>query len=67
MLADKIIHIHASDNDGVEDQHFGIGQGKINYEWFAETIKKMGYDKSVIIESITNVTQSIQKLTQLLA
>ena len=67
MLADKIIHIHASDNDGVEDQHFGIGQGKIDYDWFAETIKKMGYDKSVIIESITNVTQSIQKLTQLLA
>jgi sugar phosphate isomerase/epimerase len=67
MLADKIIHIHASDNDGVEDQHFGIGQGKIDYDWFAETIRKMGYDKSVIIESITDVTQSIQKLTQLLA
>lgn len=67
MLADKIIHIHASDNDGVEDQHLGIGQGKINYDWFAETIKKMGYDKSVIIESITDITQSIQKLTQLLA
>ncbi len=67
MLADKIVHIHASDNDGVEDQHLGIGQGKIDYDWFAETIKKMGYDKSVIIESITDITQSIQKLTQLLA
>jgi sugar phosphate isomerase/epimerase len=66
LLADKITHIHASDNDGAEDQHLGVGQGKINYEWFAETIKKMGYDKSVIIESITDVTLSIQKLTQLL-
>ncbi len=67
MLADKIVHVHASDNDGVEDQHLGIGQGKINYDWFAETIKKMGYDKSVIVESITDVTQSIRKLTQLLS
>jgi sugar phosphate isomerase/epimerase len=67
LLADKISHIHASDNNGAEDQHLGIGQGKINYDWFAETIKKMGYDKSVIIESISDVTLSIQKLTQLLA
>ncbi len=66
MLADKIIHIHASDNDGVEDQHLGIGQGKIDYNWFAQTLKKMGYDKSVIIESTTNVPESLQKLRQLL-
>ena len=67
LLADKIMHIHASDNDGKEDQHLGIGQGKIDYNWFAETIKKIGYDKYVIVESITNVTQSVQKLTQLLS
>jgi len=66
MLADKIIHIHASDNDGVEDQHFGIGQGKIDYDWFAQTLKKMGYDKTVILESTTNITESLQKLKQLL-
>ena len=67
LLADKITHIHASDNDGVEDQHLGVGQGKIDYEWLAETLDKLSYDKSVIVESITNVAQSIQKLKQLLA
>ncbi len=61
MLADKITHIHASDNDGVEDQHLGVGQGKIDYAWFAETINKMSYDKSVIIESITNITRDHPK------
>ena len=66
MLADKIIHIHASDNDGVEDQHLGIGQGKIDWNWFAQTIKKLGYDKTVILESTTNITESLQKLKQLL-
>lgn len=67
MLADKIVHIHASDNDGSDDQHLGIGQGKIDYKWFQQTLKKMGYDKSVIIESMTNVPESIQKLKQLLS
>ena len=67
LLADKIVHIHASDNDGSDDQHLGIGQGKIDYNSFAQTLKKMGYDKSVIIESITNVPESIKKLKQLLA
>ena len=67
LLADKIVHIHASDNDGSDDQHLGIGQGKIDYNSFAQTLKKMGYDKSVIIESITNVPESIKKLKQLLS
>ena len=49
------------------DQHLGIGKGKIDYNWFSETLNKIGYDKSVIIESITDVPQSIQKLQQLLA
>jgi sugar phosphate isomerase/epimerase len=67
LLTDKIVHIHASDNNGDEDQHLGIGKGKIDYNWFSETLNKIGYDKSVIIESITDVPQSIQKLQQLLA
>jgi sugar phosphate isomerase/epimerase len=67
QLADKIIHIHASDNNGLDDQHFGIGQGKIDWTWFGQTLKKIGYDKNVIVESTVNVPESIQKLKQLLA
>jgi sugar phosphate isomerase/epimerase len=67
LLTDKIVHIHASDNNGVEDEHLGIGQGKIKYNWVAETLNKIGYDKSVIIESITDVPDSLRKLKKLLA
>ena len=67
LLSDRIVHIHASDNDGSDDQHLGIGQGKIDYDEFAQTLKKIGYNKSVIIESITNVPESFEKLKQLLA
>jgi len=66
LLADKIVHIHASDNDSSDDQHLGIGKGKIDYDWFAQTLKKIGYDKTVIIESVTEVPESIRKLKQLL-
>ncbi|MGA2385320.1 MAG: sugar phosphate isomerase/epimerase family protein [Candidatus Bathyarchaeia archaeon] len=66
LLADKIVHIHASDNDGSDDQHLGIGKGKIDYDWFQETITKMGYDKTIIIESITNVPDTVRKLQQLI-
>jgi sugar phosphate isomerase/epimerase len=67
LLTDKIVHVHASDNDGSDDQHLGIGRGKIDYDWFKQTINRIGYDKAVIIESITNVPESIQKLKRLLA
>jgi len=67
LLADKIVHFHASDNDGSDDQHLGIGKGKIDYDWFSQTLKKIGYDKSVVVECITDVPQSIKKLQQLLA
>jgi sugar phosphate isomerase/epimerase len=67
LLTDRIIHIHASNNNGVEDQHNSISDGNIDYDWFAQTLKKIGYDKSVIVESMTNMSESIQRLKQLLA
>jgi sugar phosphate isomerase/epimerase len=63
----KIVHIHASDNMGETDQHLGIGYGKINWQQFAQTLKEIAYDKTIIIESVEHVEESLQKLTQLLA
>ena len=64
---DKIAHIHASDNMGETDQHLGIGYGKINWQQFAQTLREIAYDKTVIIESVEHIEESLQKLTQLLA
>jgi sugar phosphate isomerase/epimerase len=63
---DKIVHIHASDNMGETDQHLGIGYGKINWQSFAQTLREIAYDKTIIIESVEHVEESLQKLTQLL-
>jgi sugar phosphate isomerase/epimerase len=65
-LADKIAHIHASNNDGVSDQHNGVDDGNIDYVRFAESLKKIGYNKTVVVESINKVPESIARLKQLL-
>ncbi|MDR0471654.1 MAG: sugar phosphate isomerase/epimerase [Nitrososphaerota archaeon] len=66
-LADKIVHIHASNNYGGDDQHNGVDDGNIDFVAFTDALKKIGYDKTVIVESITKVPQSITRLKQLLA
>jgi sugar phosphate isomerase/epimerase len=66
QLADKIVHIHASNNDGSGDQHNGVLDGNIDYEKFAQNLKRIGYDKTVVVESIRGIPESIAKLKQLL-
>lgn len=66
-LPDKIVHMHISDNMGENDQHLGIGYGKIDWQQFAETLHEIAYDKTIVIEAIEHVKESIQKLRQLLA
>jgi len=65
-LADKIVHIHVSDNKGVDDDHFGIGYGTIDYGLIANTLKAIGYNQRVIVESCDHVPESLEKLEKLL-
>jgi sugar phosphate isomerase/epimerase len=66
-LPDKIVHMHLSDNMGEHDQHLGIGQGNIDWPEFSETLKEIAYDKNIIIEAIRNVSESLQKLREMIA
>ena len=65
VFADKIVHMHAHDNDGKGDQHLGIGYGTINWENVANLLKKLSYNKIVIVESVEHVNESMQKLSLL--
>jgi sugar phosphate isomerase/epimerase len=65
QMADKIVHIHASNNDGSDDQHNGVMDGNIDYDKYAEDLRKIGYDKWVIIESTKKVPESLAKLKDL--
>ncbi len=62
----EIVHMHVSDNDGTHDLHLGIGYGNIDWESFAEEIKKVNYSNVVMLESIENVKESLRTLHKLL-
>jgi len=65
-FADKIIHVHAHDNNGKSDQHLGVGYGKIVWENVARILKRNSYNQTIIVESIEHVKESMQRLKQLL-
>lgn len=66
-FADRIVHLHLSDNDGQSDQHLGIGRGTVNWNEIVSLLKELAYDKIAVIESIEHVEESVQRLKQLLA
>jgi len=67
QIADRIVHIHASNNYGKQDDHNGVEDGDIDYGQFVDNLRRIGYDKWVMVESIKKVPESIAKLKQLLA
>jgi sugar phosphate isomerase/epimerase len=66
-FGDKIVHIHAHDNNGIHDQHLGIGYGNINWRTFANTLKRISFDKTIVVESVEHIEESVQKLNHLLS
>lgn len=66
-LPDKIVLMHLSDNMGENDQHLGIGNGKIDWQQFAGTLEEIAYDKKIIIEAIENIQESLKKLREMIA
>jgi sugar phosphate isomerase/epimerase len=67
VFADKIVHIHAHDNDGKSDQHLGISYGNIDWKNFANLLRKMPHDRIIIIESVEHIKESMHKLKVLFA
>jgi len=66
-FADKIVHIHAHDNYGKNDRHLGIGYGTTDWKKVVNLLRRTSYNKTVIVESLDHVEESVQKLKQLFA
>jgi sugar phosphate isomerase/epimerase len=52
-LADRLAHVHLSDNDGTADQHLPLGapaKGGISWRRVAADLKSFGYDGTVTLE-----------------
>jgi len=65
QFSDKIAHVHASDNEGNYDAHLGIGYGTINWTNVAKALKRIGYSGTVMVESVRDVEESLQKLKEI--
>ncbi len=63
---ERIVHLHAHDNDGKNDLHLGIGYGITDWKTVAKRLREISYDGVVIIESLDHVKDSVHKLRQLL-
>jgi sugar phosphate isomerase/epimerase len=50
----RIVHLHLSDNNGKEDQHLPLGDGKINLRRAIAALKKIGYDRTITFEVFTS-------------
>ena len=66
-FSSRIVHMHLSDNDGKSDQHLGIGHGTINWDKVSDSIRRMSYDKIIVVESVEHIEESVQKLKHLFA
>ncbi len=62
----RIVHVHVHDNDGKHDLHLGIGDGTVDWQQFAEDIKKTKFKGLVMVESYQNIDESITTLQKLL-
>jgi sugar phosphate isomerase/epimerase len=49
-FADRICHIHCSDNDGREDLHMQLGTGRVNYRALLEPLARIGNPASITLE-----------------
>lgn len=58
----KIEHIHLHDNNGEEDEHLPLGEGKINFEQVAKWLKQIEYDKTITFEIFTSKRDAKESL-----
>lgn len=56
-FADRLLHVHASDNNGDKDLHLPIGAGKINWDKAVKALKAAGYDGTVTLEIFSPDTE----------
>lgn len=62
-FSQRIVHVHVSDNDGKNDLHLGIGYGIVKWQNVASLLKKC--NAPVILESVSHVEESLEKLRKL--
>jgi len=59
---DRIVHVHAHDNDGSYDAHLSIGDGNIDWPQIMKRLVEGKFNGTVVLETIENPTSDLDKL-----
>jgi sugar phosphate isomerase/epimerase len=62
----RIVHVHAHDNHGEFDEHLGVGYGNIDWNMFAEYLRRASFNRIVMVESVEHIEETMQRLNRLL-
>jgi sugar phosphate isomerase/epimerase len=64
---ERLVELHLSDNMGEQDQHLGVGNGKIDWKNLTTKLRNINFNGIVMIEAVFNVPESITKIKELLS
>ena len=69
LYADRLSHIHISDNFGKDDCHLPIGAGMIYFNRIFKELKEIGYDETITLEVFSRdrdyLSMSLTKIKQM--
>ncbi|KPJ58150.1 MAG: hypothetical protein AMJ42_03795, partial [Deltaproteobacteria bacterium DG_8] len=67
--ADKLFHVHISDNFGKDDSHLPIGAGMIDFRKIFKELKNIGFDETMTLEVFSRdrdyLKMSLTKIKQM--
>lgn len=49
-FADRLVHVHLSDNSGRSDDHLPLGAGRLDWKRLVRALKRTGYDGTITLE-----------------
>jgi len=65
-LSDKFMIVHTHDNNGMRDEHLGIGYGSIDWESFTNQLIELDFRGFYIVESVEKPYESVARLREIL-
>jgi sugar phosphate isomerase/epimerase len=66
-LADRIVTVHISDNDGINERHFMPGEGTIDWGEFMSLLDEIGYEGPLMYEASNAGDNILERLDMVVA
>jgi len=64
-LGTRIVHLHLHDNDGLDDRHWAIGKGTIDFEGIVALLPRMAVDTAVFELDPDEFRESVPRIERL--